>query len=278
MKDDLPWSDIALFAAVARAGTLAGAARETGKSEPTLSRRMKALEARMNRRLFQHGAQGYRVTAEGRELLIRAERMEAASADIRTWLAARDGPIRVRISAGTWTAQHLAQNIDRYWSPSARWVPEFVQSNADLDIARREVDIGIRNRRPEQAWLAGRRTGVTRFAVYALDDRVEGWIGPTQDAQTTRSGRWVLDHHGGALVTTCNRPQLALSLALAGVGRIVLPTFVGRDTGLRQLSDPIAELDSEEWLVSHHEGRFEDGVRDALDALGRFLGRGKSEA
>ncbi|MGR3433886.1 MAG: helix-turn-helix domain-containing protein, partial [Shimia sp.] len=102
MKTD--WTDLALFAAVARHGQLARAATETGTSAATLSRRMTALEARMGRRLFGHGRAGYKPTADGRALLARAERMEAAAAEIAQWHAAEAGPARVRVSAGTWTA------------------------------------------------------------------------------------------------------------------------------------------------------------------------------
>ena len=45
--------------------------------------------------------------------------------------------------------------------------PEFLACNANVDIARREADIGVRNRRPEQGWLAGQRPGVmTGFRVW----------------------------------------------------------------------------------------------------------------
>ena len=77
------WTDFGLFAAVARSGSLAGAARETGLSQATLSRRMTALEQRTGRRLFAHGSAGYTPTAEGRALLERAKKMEAAARDIR---------------------------------------------------------------------------------------------------------------------------------------------------------------------------------------------------
>ena len=265
------WNDFALFAAVARHGALAPAARETGTSAATLARRMTALETHMGRRLFHHGAQGYTPTADGRALLSRAERMEAAAAEVTQWQAAQVGPIRVRISAGTWTAVDLAQNTARFWSPKAQWVPEFIHCNQEMDIARREVDIGLRARRPEQPWLAGRAVGQVHFAVYGQDG-VDTWIGASHDAAATRSAAWVNAHHRDAIVTSVNDPKLALSLAEAGVGRVVLPTFVGDlRPKLRRQSDPIAELTHDRWIVSHHEGRFDPGIRAALDALAAYF-------
>ncbi|MEL6689994.1 MAG: LysR family transcriptional regulator [Pseudomonadota bacterium] len=265
------WDDLALFSAVARHGALAPAARERGVSTATLSRRMTALEARLGRRLFLHGAQGYTPTATGRELLERTEKMEAAAADIALWQAAQDGPTRVRISAGTWSALHLAENIAQIWQPSAPWVPEFLHANIELDIARREIDIGIRNKRPDQPWLAGRTVGEVHFAAYGRPD-ADGWIGASYDAAATASAAWLREHHNSEIVTTANDPRLLLAMAEAGIGKVVLPTFVGDARPiLSRQSEIIADLSHQRWLVCHHETRHEPGIRAALDALSEFL-------
>lgn len=265
------WTDFGLFTAVARAGSLAGAARETGLSQATLSRRMTALEQRTGRRLFVHGSAGYTPTAEGRTLLARAKRMEAAARDIAHWTAQQAGPPRVRISAGTWTMDFLARHLPRYGAPEV-WTPDFVNSNLDLDIERREVDIGVRNRRPEHPWLAGRRTGTVEHAAYATDNGVTGWIGPGDDTAALPSEAWTITHHGRDLVAVANDPQTRMALAQAGVGRVVLPTFAG-DTapGLTRVSGIIDALTSEEWLVCHQDTRHDPPIRAALDALGRIL-------
>jgi len=280
MQDRLDWNDLSLFCLVARAGSLTEAASQARASAATLSRRMKALEAAMGRRLFLHGAQGYALTPDGRALLERAAGMEAAAAEVCQWRAAGAGPVRVRLSAGTWTSQHLARHLPEFWRPDAGWVPEFVQCNLEMDIARREIDIGIRNRRPDRPWLAGRRTALVDYAVYARGAEVTGWIALSEDVPQTPTSTWVRAHHGANIVTTANDPRLALALAEAGVGRVVLPCFVGeRAARLARLSDPIEALRSEEWLVSHHEARHEPAIRAALDALAGFLsGRARSGA
>ena len=265
------WDDLALFSAVARHGSLARAAGETGLSAATLSRRMTALEARLGRRLFLHGQDGYATTSEGRELLERTRPMEAAAAQIAAWQDATGGAQRVRISAGTWTALMLARDLPQFWSDDASWVPEFLHCNNEMDIARREIDVGLRASRPTQPWLAGRAIGQVRFAVYARPG-VTGWIGAAHDAAATRSAAWIKKHNGDAITTTANDPQIALAMAEAGIGAVVLPLFVGETRpALVQQSAPIPELAHPRWLVSHNEGRHEPAIRAALAALSNYL-------
>ncbi|OAN84412.1 hypothetical protein A8B78_07105 [Jannaschia sp. EhC01] len=266
------WDDLALFSAVARQGSLTAAAAQTGSSAATLSRRMKALEAAMDRPLFLHGRDGYALTPAGRELLSRTERMEAAAADIEVWRSQRPGKRAVRISAGTWTSKLLARGFQDIWQPTFDWVPEFLSGELFQDIARRQIDIGIRNRRPDQPWLAGRRTGTVEFAVYGLDASVTGWIGASGDRSGTPTARWLEANHADQIATRANDAVLAVAMATAGIGRVILPTFMAPMIApLMQLDDPIRELTHEQWLVCHHEGRHDPPVRHALTALAQFL-------
>ncbi|MEL6582762.1 MAG: LysR family transcriptional regulator [Pseudomonadota bacterium] len=272
MKASPRWDDLEYFAAIARSGGLKAAAKALGTSQATLSRRMHALEFDLSKRLFLHGKEGYRLTAEGRELFERVKPMEASASSITRWQDAAKGPTCVRISAGTWTSLYLSQNLTEFWDESAIWLPEFVHCDLDMDIARREVDIGIRNRRPDHPWLAARKTGTVTYCAYARDAEISGWIGPAYDTALTASGRWVLETHHADIITKSNAPQLSCSMAKAGIGRVVLPTFMG-DTfsELQRVSDPIEELTSEEWLVSHQDARHEPAFRAALDALADHL-------
>ena len=48
------WDDLRYFLAVARAGSLSAAGRDLGVSQPTVSRRLASMEARLSVRLFDH--------------------------------------------------------------------------------------------------------------------------------------------------------------------------------------------------------------------------------
>lgn len=269
MKQSL--DDYALFLAVADAGGLAGAAQRTGQSPPTLSRRMTALEHHLGQRLFERGRRGYSLTSAGRALLDEAAALREAQARLARF-AKRDTAPRVRITAGHWTARFLARHIARIWSPDDGWVPEFLPSNATVDVARREADIGIRNRRPDQQWLAGRATIPISYAEYGVAPEVSGFLTLSEGSSTTPTDRWIRAHHADRIVTTGSDPRLNLDLALSGIGRIVLPTFTGdTEPGLMRLSEPITEIGHEEWLVAHHEARHDRPVRRAMDALTSLL-------
>jgi len=272
MKNAQSLDDLLLFASVARHGTLTAAAEASGSSPATLSRKMKTLEDRMGRRLFLHGAKGYALTADGRALFERAASVEAAADQIADWQAGSAGRTRVRISAGPWTMHYLTAHLPRIWGPGANWVPELMQSSASLDLARREIDIGIRNRRPTQPWLAGRKTATRDFAVYGASADVTGYVVTSEASGPAPSQNWLRARSETQLVTTANDPLHLLPLARAGIGRVVLPCFIGdHETGVMRLSDPIRELQIEEWLVCHREARFDPPIRAALDALAAFL-------
>lgn len=273
MKRRLSLDDASLFLAVADAGGLAGAARRTGVSVPTLGRRMGELERVLGEKLFQRGARGYSLTARGRQFLAEAEDLRRLSARLGSF-AQQDRQVRVRVTTGHWTARFLVDAIKSYWSPDATWVPEFVEGVRTVDIARREADIGIRSRRPDQPWLAGRQTHVLNFAEFAVSPDIAGYVLRSESGNETPAGseRWVLDNRSDAIVTTASSARLAADLALAGVGRIVLPVFAGASLpGLQQVGPVIDELTRGEWLVCHHDGRHDPPVRAALDAIAAVL-------
>ncbi|MEM6373582.1 MAG: LysR family transcriptional regulator, partial [Pseudomonadota bacterium] len=140
------------------------------------------------------------------------------------------------------------------------------------DIERREVDIGVRNRRPTHPWLAGQRTGTVEHAAYAVGPNVTGWIGPSDDTATLPSEAWTIAHHGADMVAVSNEPTIRLALARSGVGRVVLPTFAGDCApDLIRVSPVIDALTAEEWLVCHQDTRHDPTIRAALDALAKAL-------
>ncbi len=276
MKRNVDWEDMRLFLAVAKAGGLAGAADKTGVSPATLGRRVSSLERSLNVRLVERAARGYQLTPAGHKLLLQLEDMDQVAQSITAWRDSGNARRRIRISAGDWTMRLLMDNIEEFWTPSSDWTPEFLADPRNLDVARRQIDIGIRNRRPKQEWLAGQKVGTVEFAAYQ-SKRVPageniGWVGPVESEALFPAGTWVRENHADEVTISVNKASLALSLARKGHARMLLPTFVGEAyPDLVRISAPIEELRTERWLVMHQDERHEPLVRQAVSALAKFL-------
>lgn len=92
--------DLALFAHVARVGSLSRAALDLGVDQSTLSRRIGVLEADLGGRLFHRSGRGVTLTERGEQLMLHAGRVAAALEEAARELrdSARRGPARLCIA------------------------------------------------------------------------------------------------------------------------------------------------------------------------------------
>jgi len=260
------WDDLRLFLAVARQGGLGPASASTGKSPPTLGRRMLALERRLGLELFRRLPKGYELTEQGRTFLGKIVAIEDKIAPLAE--ATKFNRPVVKISAGQWVTDLLCRNASELNVDNTVSL-RFIAADEVLDIGRREAVIGVRNRRPQQNGLAARRIGKVRFAVYALDGEVAIWA---RVIGTTPSALWLSDNIGGEPSIEITNSRNALDLALAGAARAVLPTFVGNfHRSLQQITPSIQPLDHDQWLVTHDEDRFLPEVRRVIDRTHSIL-------
>ncbi len=257
------WDDLRLFLAVAREGGLAGAVNLTGKSAPTLGRRMLALERRLNMELFERMPQGYSLTEQGHALLSRVAELEYRVLPIEAAAKSAKAPV-IKISAGTWVTHLLCGQVDHLIGGDEVTL-RFISADHVLNIAHREAIIGVRNQRPEQAGLVCRRITRVRFAVYAANKDVKNWA---RVIGTTPSAQWLIENIADKPSIELTNARNALDLALAGMARAVLPTFIGDGQDrLMQVSPTIKELEHDQWLVLHQEDRFLPQVRRTIDRI-----------
>jgi DNA-binding transcriptional LysR family regulator len=260
---NLDWDDLRLFLAVARGGGLSAAARATGKSPPTLGRRMLALEAATGTELFRRLPRGYELTDQGAALLTKAVDLEAQIGSLSR--SAGTGQITIKVSAGSWMTYALCNHIQAIRQTDERVSLVFIAAEHVLDISRREAVIGIRNRRPEQRGLACRKIGGVNFAGYATSRKIKAWV---KVSARTPSALWLSEQPDEPIAIRVSAPRNALDLACAGMARAVLPTFIG-DTqkDLVRVTPVIAALSHDQWLVMHQEERFQPQVRNVIDQL-----------
>ena len=274
---DFDWDDLRLFLSVARLGGLSAATQTTGLSAATLGRRITALERKLGKPLFQRSQTGYRLTEAGEELLRRADDVDAAMLSLKRWQEGTIGDRIVRLSAGSWTSAFVACNIGELWSVEDRFGLELVTANLKVDIGRRHADLGIRNQRPTEQWLAGRLIGSVAYAIYSGLQLINGikagyFVGLAGEAGQTHSARWMEARHGDRIAVRGNDAMSVLELVVHGAGLSVFPCFVGdSDPRLVRVAPPIAELRTEQWLVSHHEERHEPAVRTIADRIADLM-------
>jgi DNA-binding transcriptional LysR family regulator len=272
---NLPWDDLRLFLQVARAGGLTGAAAATATSAATLGRRMLALEAALKRSLFVRRQTGYRLTADGEDLFARVQAMEAQARPIEDWAAGPDAMPTVRISPGTWTGNFLAENFAALWRPADRFRIAFTLTEARMDIAHREVDIGIRNSEPEAGNLAvrrGCRVAYAGFRARSAPEAAARWVAIQPELALPRHWRWPVENRAHAIVAWASNPRILADLMRAGIGTGVVPCFTGdRDPALVRDGPPIPELWEEQYIVMHDDDRHRPEIRTVIDRLARLF-------
>ncbi|QPM91935.1 LysR family transcriptional regulator [Pseudooceanicola algae] len=268
---EMPWSELQLFFHVAEAGGLSGAARATGLSAPTLGRRMLALEQQTGQALFHRSQTGYGLTPAGTALLSRVRAMRAAAAPVQDLLSAEAAAPVIRLSAGTATAFFLADRIGALVKPGDGMRLNFVTTEAVLDIAHREIDLGIRNRSADSGNLATRRLGPLRFAPYCsytvADPGTLDWVGMDPEHARHPAAHWLheQDHRIGVLA---NSVATVHQLVKAGAGIGVMPCMIGdSDPALARAGPIIAALDEVQYLVMHADDRHRPVMRRLIERI-----------
>ncbi|MDX5595260.1 LysR family transcriptional regulator [Pseudovibrio sp. SPO723] len=269
------YSEIRAFLALSEFGTQAEAARQLGVSSATFGRSLLKLEKDLNQRLFHRGKSGLSLSLEGQELLARLRPLATEMAELESWLRQGTRKPQVKLSAGTWTSLFLANGFKTLCRSDDPFDLVFVPTEARLGIEHRQVDIGIRGARPEEGNLAAKRLGQIGFAPYAAKNVTDadsmGWLCLHPDYASTRSSRHVMANHSEAIAAYVTAPRLMLDFALQGVGKAVLPCFIGdAQEQLQRTGDEIEELREHQWLVMHGDGRFETHVRQVADRVADF--------
>jgi DNA-binding transcriptional LysR family regulator len=149
----IPWDDLRIFLAVAEAGSLSAASKRLRVTQPTVSRRVAALEAELGEPLFVRSLEGVAITSYGERLLEPARRMAEWASEVDRAAERRDaapsGLVRVTAAPGVaWDllvpfAAALKERL-----PAVRL--ELRSTVESLDLSRREADVALRFGPPTQ--------------------------------------------------------------------------------------------------------------------------------
>lgn len=287
------WDDARVFLAIARTGTLSGAAAHLGTGLATVSRRIERLEHAIGSPLFSRHQSGYRLTDDGEALLGRAEVLESAG---NAFGLRADGAASVAGRVRLATAENLANpliipGLPRLLDQHPGLEVEIITDVHTVNLHRREADLAIRMVKPDRGNVTVRRLGTLGFGLYGspaylqsrsagadsarLDnDRFIGW------AETQRhlpAAQWIERISRGrpcALTTTSLASQL--SATLAGLGLAVLPHFLARPAGLECVAGELG-IDQPIWLVIHSDLIGSRRVRIVADYLSDLIADHRTE-
>src|SRR5258707_5121683 len=160
------WEAIRHFLAVAQSGTLSGAARNLKVDHATVSRRLAALEAALDVRLVDRFPRACRLTAVGRQVLERAEEIEAGAHGIARLAKAAHVPLvgRVTLSAPPVLVAHLlAEHLARFRAEYPDIRLSLSAQGQQVSLSRREADVAVRLVQPNEAGSATRKNWAMPF-------------------------------------------------------------------------------------------------------------------
>ena len=283
------WGDFRVLLALARAGSVAGAARELQVDHSTVSRRLAALEEALGAKLAIRGGREFRLTAEGRSLQAAAEAMETAAAQavrqVRTAKADVDGTVRVSVSPG-FLPVLMSRLLPLLRARHPSLAVELSGAFQRVDLARGEGDVALRMARPTEADLVARRALDCGWFVYASRDYLQAHGRPESPAALSQHRlilygepmhnvaaplRWMDAYRGAAPVTRVDNLEIACQTIAAGAGIAVLPCFMAEAVPQLQRVFPERVGVNTGWIVYHETARDTARIRAVVDALVEFF-------
>ena len=292
---DTNWDDHRYFLAIARQHSLTAAGKALSVSQPTVSRRLEALETKLKVRLFDRTQHGYELTAVGMELFETVQHVDDQLGDIARKLYGKDQELSGGLCI---TCTEIFFN--GYLSP---FVCQFLKQNpgielsaictqSPLSLSRGDADIAIRFTQRPPDTLIGRRLASVAYGIYAASDMPEDMFKPTnrskwdwigvQDEMYNRMlfGRVLPEGNFKHRVDSMVAMQ---AMVRSGLGVTLLPCYIAdRDEGLRRVEpEPLFDTKLDLWVLHHRDTRsayrirlFTDFVTDLIISdLNLFEGR-----
>ena len=168
-RESPDWHLFRAFLAVVREGSLSGAARALGTTQPTMGRQVAALEASLGVTLFMRSLDGLVPSDAGLRLIPAVEAMSAAVEAARRSASGEVDEPRgtVRLTASELVGSEVLPGIlAAFQERHPRIVVELLLSNRNEDLLRGDADIAVRMQRPTQGALVAKRIGMIDIALY----------------------------------------------------------------------------------------------------------------
>jgi len=273
------WENVRHFLAIARIGTLSGAARSLKVDHATVSRRLSALEDEIKTRLIERLPRACKLTPIGQRVFELAQGMEDDAYAIERFLDASRSPLSGKVSLSAppvLVANFLVKHLADF-----RRIHPGVQLSVSgearqISLSRREADVALRLVRPEEGTSVVRKLGRMSFDLYASRDYPQlhnpsAWEFISYDAgfADMPQQKWLMSVARGRPIA-CEISDINGHLAAtqAGAGVAGLPGFLGdTDARLQRVAYDGEPFSRDIWLAVHRDLRRSPQVRAVMDFL-----------
>ena len=278
------------FLAVADTGSLSGAARRLGQSQPTLGRQIKALEQALGAELFDRHARGLRLSQTGLDLMPHAREMQTAMAAISLISAGQtqDMAGTVRITASVFISHLvLPPVLARIRAQEPDIQIDLIPTDATENLLFRAADIALRMYRPDQLDVVARHVAEIELGAFAattyLDRRgrprcpedlmahdLVGYDSSDLIIRAMRDMGWDVGRE--AFAVRCDDQATYWQLVRAGCGVGFTQRAVGQaDPGVEELRLGLDIPPLPLWLAAHEAMRHTPRIRRVWDLLAEAL-------
>ena len=279
------WDDVRFFLAVARAGSLSGAARVLSVGHVTVGRRIALFEKRLGVTLLNHTPDGFTVTSAGDAILRQCMAMENAALDLERIAAGRDSLVAGSVRVTTTEAlayQLVAPAIATLRQAHPGLQVDLIAGVRLLDVARREADLAVRFARPSVPDLICRKLGDVGFTLYASKRYLAR-------AGIPKRGQGLADHDlitftgapaatspfflgesldGACIALRCDNPLIQRMAAANDVGIAELACFLGDGfPDVIRVWPHEAPARRTAWLILHEDMRRSARIRAVSAAI-----------
>jgi DNA-binding transcriptional LysR family regulator len=286
MASNIGWELYRAFLSVLTEGSLSGAARALGTTQPTVGRHIAALEASLGVALFTRSQNGLAPTDAALAIQPYAEAMASTAASLERAASGRGDEVSgvVRITASEVVGiEVLPPIITRLRNRYPELRVEMVLTDRVQDLLRREADIAIRMVQPSQEQLIARRVGQIELGLHASENYL-------LEHGTPRSAKELAGHSligydqtnafirtasksfpgfpsdAFSLTTDSTPAQLALIRSGAGIGFCQVP-LGKREPKLTRILPKSFSMQLETWITIHEDLRNSPRCKVTFDAL-----------
>jgi DNA-binding transcriptional LysR family regulator len=278
------WNDLRYLLAIAREGSTLSAAKALGVSQPTVQRRLAALEERIGRKLVEHHPTGYRLTELGKALYPHAvdvERsVEAFQRQLRAAGEELTGTLRVTCPEGM-ASRLLAPVIEAFRQKHPELRVDLIMTDRRLDLAKGEAEVALRIHEPGDDQLIARKIANSPWAVFASRSYIKRHGRPQRsedldqhaiiefagELADNHAARWLRSVAPKATIAIRGNSMLGVLAAVkSGAGLAPLPMLLGgSEDGLEPVLETIPEIDTKLYLVIHADLKRTPRVRAFCD-------------